>query len=131
VQGDWGTQFGMLIQHIDESRPGGLQAGGGTTVEAVGDLQELYKNSKKRFDEDEVFKKKARDSVKELQGGNPLYVQVRHHLVRQDSRSNSCIASCPQQVCLLSTPAIIDVSIFAPIWLIGSVDSGSPSAFHL
>lgn len=74
--GDWGTQFGMLIQHIDESRPGGLAGGGGTTVEAVGDLQELYKNSKKRFDEDEVFKKKAREAVKELQGGNPLYVQA-------------------------------------------------------
>ena len=39
LQGDWGTQFGMLIQHIDESRPGGLSGGGGTTVEAVGDLQ--------------------------------------------------------------------------------------------
>ena len=24
VQGDWGTQFGMLIQYLAESRPGGL-----------------------------------------------------------------------------------------------------------
>lgn len=24
LQGDWGTQFGMLIQYLAESRPGGL-----------------------------------------------------------------------------------------------------------
>ena len=36
AQGDWGTQFGMLIQHIAETRQGGLQ---GTTTEDVADLQ--------------------------------------------------------------------------------------------
>ena len=36
LQGDWGTQFGMLIQHIAETREGGLQ---GTTTEDVSDLQ--------------------------------------------------------------------------------------------
>jgi len=37
AQGDWGTQFGMLIQHLDDSREGGL-AGGGAD-EDVKDLQ--------------------------------------------------------------------------------------------
>lgn len=73
LQGDWGTQFGMLIQHIDESREGGLA---GTSVEEVSDLQKLYKDSKKRFDNDAMFKTKAREAVKQLQGGNPLYVQA-------------------------------------------------------
>lgn len=63
----------MLIQHIEESREGGLS---GTTVEEVSDLQALYRASKKRFDEDESFKKRAREAVTQLQGGNPAHVQV-------------------------------------------------------
>lgn len=37
--GDWGTQFGMLIQFMRE-REGGLEADG---TEAVSDLMALYK----------------------------------------------------------------------------------------
>ena len=37
MQGDWGTQFGMLIQHMDDSREGGLA--GGAAEEDVKDLQ--------------------------------------------------------------------------------------------
>ena len=37
MQGDWGTQFGMLIQHLDDSREGGLA--GGAAEEDVKDLQ--------------------------------------------------------------------------------------------
>ena len=37
AQGDWGTQFGMLIQHLDDSREGGLA--GGAADEDVKDLQ--------------------------------------------------------------------------------------------
>lgn len=36
AQGDWGTQFGMLIQYMAEKRPGGLNA---ATDEDVADLQ--------------------------------------------------------------------------------------------
>ena len=36
MQGDWGTQFGMLIQYIAEKREGGLNA---STEEDVADLQ--------------------------------------------------------------------------------------------
>ena len=67
----------MLIQHIDESREGGLAGHGGTTVEEVSNLQELYRNSKKRFDEEPDFKTRARSSVRELQSGNALYVKAR------------------------------------------------------
>lgn len=38
MQGDWGTQFGMLIQHMAE-RPGGMGKG----EEDIGALLELYK----------------------------------------------------------------------------------------
>ena len=64
---DWGTQFGMLIQHIAESRDGGLDA---ATDEDVSDLQALYKASKKRFDLEEDFKVRARAAVTKLQGGD-------------------------------------------------------------
>lgn len=38
--GDWGTQFGMLIQHMAELRPEGLAA---SKDEDVADLQQLYR----------------------------------------------------------------------------------------
>jgi hypothetical protein len=40
--GDWGTQFGMLIQHMRELRPEGLGTEGGKE-EDVSDLMELYR----------------------------------------------------------------------------------------
>jgi hypothetical protein len=40
AQGDWGTQFGMLTQHMSELRPGGLAEVG---QENISDLLKLYK----------------------------------------------------------------------------------------
>lgn len=62
--GDWGTQFGMLIEYMKEVFPNFM-----TQLPDIGDLQEFYKASKKRFDEDEEFKKKAQLSVVDLQSG--------------------------------------------------------------
>ena len=73
VQGDWGTQFGMLIQHIAETRPGGLE---GTTTEDVSDLQALYKASKQRFDAEPDFKARAREAVTRLQSGDAEFKEV-------------------------------------------------------
>ncbi|EFN53033.1 hypothetical protein CHLNCDRAFT_26194 [Chlorella variabilis] len=71
--GDWGTQFGMLIQYIAEKRPEGLNA---ASDEDVQDLQVLYRAAKQRFDEEEAFKQRAREAVTELQGGRPEYLQA-------------------------------------------------------
>jgi len=62
--GDWGTQFGMLIEYMKEKFPDFQN-----NLPEISDLQEFYKASKKRFDEDEVFKEKARRSVVDLQSG--------------------------------------------------------------
>lgn len=64
--GDWGTQFGMLIAHLEESFPNFVKES-----PPIEDLQSFYKESKKRFDEDEEFKKRAYNRVEKLQSGDP------------------------------------------------------------
>lgn len=66
--GDWGTQFGMLIAHLQDTFPNFA-----TEPPPIADLQEFYKESKKRFDEDEEFKKRAYEAVVKLQAYEPLH----------------------------------------------------------
>jgi arginyl-tRNA synthetase len=68
--GDWGTQFGMLVEHLRDSYPAALKKETSQDVE-LGDLVILYKAAKKRFDDDEGFKTRAREGVVKLQAGNP------------------------------------------------------------
>lgn len=60
--GDWGTQFGMLIEHMIES---GVADRG-----EVADLNAFYRDAKERFDEDPAFAERARSRVVALQGGD-------------------------------------------------------------
>ncbi|KAK6742540.1 hypothetical protein RB195_010043 [Necator americanus] len=60
--GDWGTQFGMLIAHLYDKYPDFINQ-----PPPISDLQAFYKESKKRFDEDSEFKKRAYDCVVKLQ----------------------------------------------------------------
>ncbi|EFA01911.1 arginine--tRNA ligase, cytoplasmic [Tribolium castaneum] len=69
--GDWGTQFGMLIVHLQEKFPDYL-----SKAPPISDLQAFYKESKKRFDEDEDFKKRAYAGVVKLQSGDPNYIKA-------------------------------------------------------
>ncbi|KAG8439184.1 hypothetical protein GDO86_005413 [Hymenochirus boettgeri] len=64
--GDWGTQFGMLIAHLQDKFPDYL-----AVSPPIGDLQAFYKESKKRFDGEEEFKKRAYQCVVQLQNKNP------------------------------------------------------------
>ncbi|KAK3728943.1 hypothetical protein QZH41_016807 [Actinostola sp. cb2023] len=63
--GDWGTQFGMLIAHLQDRFPNYIEES-----PPICDLQAFYKESKKRFDEDEEFKKRAYQRVVQLQSGD-------------------------------------------------------------
>ncbi|MEU1008352.1 arginine--tRNA ligase [Streptomyces sp. NPDC005890] len=69
--GDWGTQFGMLIQYLDE-HPHELdhKAARVTGEEAMSNLDRLYKAARKLFDSDEEFKTRARRRVVDLQAGD-------------------------------------------------------------
>ncbi|XP_065143398.1 arginine--tRNA ligase, cytoplasmic [Paramisgurnus dabryanus] len=68
--GDWGTQFGMLIAHLQDKFPNYL-----TVSPPISDLQAFYKESKKRFDEDEEFKKRAYQCVVKLQSKEPDFIK--------------------------------------------------------
>ncbi len=73
--GDWGTQFGMLVEHILET---------GTEVSAL-DLEgaeQLYKDSKKHFDEDAEFAIRARARVVKLQGGDEETLAIWRQLIQ-------------------------------------------------
>ncbi|MFD4143464.1 arginine--tRNA ligase [Streptomyces sp. NPDC058572] len=70
--GDWGTQFGMLIQYLIE-HPHELDHKGEGEVsgeEAMSNLNRLYKASRAFFDSDEEFKERARHRVVDLQSGD-------------------------------------------------------------
>lgn len=73
--GDWGTQFGMLIQYLVEN-PHELDeapadaADGGSGEAAMSRLNRLYKASRALFDSDEDFKNRSRDRVVQLQAGD-------------------------------------------------------------
>ncbi len=58
--GDWGTQFGMLLTYMTET---------GEDSDELADLEDFYRAAKRRFDEDEAFRDRARDAVVALQGG--------------------------------------------------------------
>ncbi|MGW1465687.1 arginine--tRNA ligase [Streptomyces sp. NPDC002308] len=72
--GDWGTQFGMLIQYLVEhpDQLGHESADAASAGEAaMSSLNRLYKASRALFDSDEEFKARARDRVVALQAGDP------------------------------------------------------------
>ncbi len=63
--GDWGTPFGMLIEHL-------LDLGGADKAAelSVGELDVFYKAARKKFDGDPTFAERARQRVVLLQGGD-------------------------------------------------------------
>jgi arginyl-tRNA synthetase len=84
--GDWGTQFGMLIQYLIEhphelDHASDAAAGDGEGEAAMARLNRLYKASRALFDSDEEFKKRSRDRVVQLQAGEPETRELWHKIV--------------------------------------------------
>ncbi|MER5885667.1 arginine--tRNA ligase [Streptomyces sp. NPDC001941] len=69
--GDWGTQFGMLIQYLIEN-PEELDADAPDAdgARAMSNLNRVYKASRAVFDADDDFKERARKRVVDLQSGD-------------------------------------------------------------
>jgi arginyl-tRNA synthetase len=79
--GDWGTPFGMLIEHmLDE---GWEQQSG---AHSIADLGAFYKAARGKFDGEPEFAERARCRVVALQGGDPQTLALWRDLVAESER---------------------------------------------
>jgi arginyl-tRNA synthetase len=76
--GDWGTPFGMLIEHL-------VDIGEEEAVRelAVGDLELFYQQARAAYDSDPAFAERASARVVLLQSGDPETLQLWQLLVSQ------------------------------------------------
>ena len=72
--GDWGTPFGMLIEHL-------LDVGEGDAERSMSELKEFYQAARKKFDADESFADRSRRRVVLLQGGDAATLALWKRLV--------------------------------------------------
>ncbi|MFN7951835.1 MAG: arginine--tRNA ligase [bacterium] len=78
--GDWGTQFGMLIEHL-------IDSGAADAAElGVKDLDAFYQAAKRQFDASDDFKQRARARVVSLQGGDERSLALWRRLVEESER---------------------------------------------
>ncbi|MFD9736782.1 arginine--tRNA ligase [Umezawaea sp. NPDC059074] len=79
--GDWGTPFGMLIEHlVDEGWKAGSEA------HSISDLNGFYVAARKKFDADPDFVERARLRVVALQGGDEETLALWRGLVEESTR---------------------------------------------
>ncbi|MEV4600602.1 arginine--tRNA ligase [Amycolatopsis sp. NPDC049253] len=76
--GDWGTPFGMLIEHLLDEPPSGHSG--------IGDLNEFYQAARRKFDSDEAFATRSRERVVRLQSGDAETLATWQGLVDESTR---------------------------------------------
>ncbi|HEX6682351.1 MAG TPA: arginine--tRNA ligase [Candidatus Limnocylindrales bacterium] len=76
--GDWGTSFGMLLEHLEES--------GSPDEAGIGDLDAFYKAARARFAADEEFAERSRQRVVALQSGDEATLRLWHKHVDESER---------------------------------------------
>ncbi|MFE3322008.1 arginine--tRNA ligase [Nocardia sp. NPDC059195] len=90
--GDWGTQFGMLIQYIDEHPESPWHTEElDTGTSSVSALDSLYKAARKQFDSDPGFADRARARVVALQAGDPDTVARWREIVAESEKAFGAI----------------------------------------
>jgi len=79
--GDWGTPFGMLIEHL-------IDVGGAEDAESfsVRDLNEFYAAARRQFDSDPGFAERSRRRVVLLQSGDPETLRLWRIFVAESMR---------------------------------------------
>jgi arginyl-tRNA synthetase len=84
--GDWGTPFGMLIEHL-------LSVGEAEAAHelSVGDLGRFYQEARAEFDANPDFAERARRRVVALQAGDPETLRFWRLLVDESSRYFSSV----------------------------------------
>ncbi|WP_437315696.1 arginine--tRNA ligase [Sorangium sp. So ce385] len=79
--GDWGTPFGMLIEHMLD-----LGEAAASQELSVGDLDAFYRQARAKFDGDPAFAERSRRRVVRLQGGDEQTLGLWRQLVRESTR---------------------------------------------
>jgi arginyl-tRNA synthetase len=79
--GDWGTPFGMLIEHLVD-----LGEDAAARELSVGDLDAFYRQARVKFDADDAFKDRARRRVVMLQGGDAETLRLWRLLVAESTQ---------------------------------------------
>ena len=84
--GDWGTNFGMLIEHL-----GDVGEDEASAELSLGDLEAFYQQAKAKFDADPEFAERARQRVVALQGGDPATLARWQLLIDQSTSYFSAV----------------------------------------
>ncbi len=79
--GDWGTPFGMLIEHLVDS-------GVGESADelTIGDLNAFYQQAREKYDSDPAFAERARRRVVALQAGDEPTLRLWRLLIDESMR---------------------------------------------
>lgn len=85
--GDWGTQFGMLIAHLEELEKENPEV----ADSGLSDLEQFYRESKEKYDADPVFAERARNYVVKLQGGDDYCLTMWQKLVNITLQHNQAV----------------------------------------
>ncbi|MEO3829473.1 arginine--tRNA ligase [Actinomadura sp. B10D3] len=75
--GDWGTPFGMLIEHLLDLGEDAAERGDSS----VSDLTAFYQAAREKFESDEAFADRSRRRVVALQAGDPETLRLWNVLV--------------------------------------------------
>ncbi|MBW8804828.1 MAG: arginine--tRNA ligase [Catenulisporales bacterium] len=84
--GDWGTQFGMLIQYLVEHPDARLADVDHSGEAAISWLTALYRDARAEFESDTAFADRARKRVVTLQGGDRESLAVWQKMVAESKR---------------------------------------------
>jgi arginyl-tRNA synthetase len=79
--GDWGTPFGMLIEHLLE-----VDGAGDAESFSVRDLNDFYAAARRQFDTDAEFAERSRRRVVLLQAGDPETMRLWRVFVAESMR---------------------------------------------
>jgi arginyl-tRNA synthetase len=77
--GDWGTPFGMLIEHL-------VDLGQQESVDAIPDLNDFYRDARAKFDADPAFAERARLRVVSLQAEEPETLAIWKRFIGESER---------------------------------------------
>jgi len=106
--GDWGTPFGMLIEHLlDEGMTDTASAS------AIGDLDEFYKAARQQFDGSEEFQERSRQRVVRLQAGDEETMRLWRVLVEVSEQHFNAVYR--RLGVLLTNDDVVGESFYQPL----------------